>query len=93
LEDVDKLCLYNNHPYARYPERRDEETAAFRRWLKANGIKELAYATYPETGVDAGATYAMIVDAGKDRLAEIRAELQRILLESNAADRMSATGP
>src|SRR5262249_1010580 len=82
LEDLSVLCVYNNHPYARCPNRRSEETAAFRNWLKANGIKELAYATYPATGESAGYTYAMIIDVGVERLAEVAAELRRILEES-----------
>lgn len=82
LEDVNKLCVYNNNPYAKHPDLRDEETSAFRDWLQANGIKELAYATYPAAGEDAGYTYAMILDAGADREAEVAAELRRILAES-----------
>jgi hypothetical protein len=76
------LCVYNNNPYAQHPDRRDEETATFRRWLTMNGIKELAYATYPETGEGAGYTYAMIIDAGADRQDEIAEELRRILVEN-----------
>src|SRR5262249_53376841 len=82
LEAVNKLCVYNNNPYANYPNRRDEETAVFRAWLKANKIKELAYATYPATGESAGYTYAMILDVGADREAEVAEELRRILIES-----------
>lgn len=81
FEDVDKLCIYNNNPYANDPERRDKETATFRDWLKSNGIKELAYATYPLTGEDAGYTYAMILDAGVEREPEVAHELRRILTE------------
>jgi transcriptional regulator with XRE-family HTH domain len=82
LQGLCKLCVYNNNPYAQHPDRRDEETAAFRAWLRANGIKELAYATYPMTGESAGYTYAMILDAGAERQAEVVSELQRILRES-----------
>ena len=81
LEDVNKLCIYNNNPYANYPNLRAEETAAFRDWLKVNDIKELAYATYPATGECAGFTYAMIINAGAEREAEITDELRRILVE------------
>jgi hypothetical protein len=77
LEEVDKLCVYNNHPWTR----RDEETATFRRWLTEHGIGELAYATYPETGVTAGTSYAMILDAGGDREDEVAQGLQRIVLK------------
>ena len=77
-EEVGKICIYNNHPY-REPGRREEETNTFRRWLKANNIKELAYATYPETGEDAGYTYAMILDAGIDQIDDVTDELRRIL--------------
>jgi transcriptional regulator with XRE-family HTH domain len=82
FQDVDKLCVFNNNPYANHPDQRDRETAAFRDWLGANGIKELAYATYPQTGVDAGYTYAMILDAGNERKAEVAAEMGRIVAET-----------
>lgn len=78
LEDVDKLCVYNNNPYAQAPEKRDEETATFRAWLKSQGIKELAYATYPEDGY----TYAMIIDCGEERETEVVKELERILVDN-----------
>ena len=47
FEDLDVLVLYNNNPYAKLPNLRDEETAEFRRRLAAEGIQELGYATYP----------------------------------------------
>jgi transcriptional regulator with XRE-family HTH domain len=69
IEDLGVLCLYNNNPYSQYPTLRDEELAEFRRRMKAEGIKELAYATYPPEGEeDAGYTYAMLIDAGEDRM-------------------------
>lgn len=64
IADWDALVLFNNHPHTS----RDEETAELRRRLAAEGIEELAYATYPEMGPDAGYTYAMILRAGEDRL-------------------------
>jgi plasmid maintenance system antidote protein VapI len=82
LEDLNVLCVYNNNPYAKHPELRGEETAAFRDWLRANGIKELAYATYPVTGENAGYTYAMIIDAGDERRVEVAGELRRVVGES-----------
>jgi transcriptional regulator with XRE-family HTH domain len=82
LDDVNKLCIFNNNPYEGLPELRDQETAVFRRWLATNGIKVLAYAMYPETGEDAGYTYAMILDAGADREREIVGAFRRIVDES-----------
>jgi len=68
IEDLGVLCLYNNNPYANYPALRDEETAAFRKRMRAAGIKVLAYATYPPEGEEsAGYTYAMLLDAGQDK--------------------------
>ncbi len=63
FEDLDVVVLYNNNPYDGQPTLRDEELAEFRERLRAAGIKELAYATYPENGY----SYAMVVDAGRDR--------------------------
>ena len=70
FEDADLLVLYNNNPH----EHRDEELAALRDILVGHGIKELAFATYPRKGKDAGYTYAMVVDASRDR-EELVAEL------------------
>jgi transcriptional regulator with XRE-family HTH domain len=72
IADADKLCFYNNNPYAAAPTLRDEEVAEFRKRLKAARIKELAYATYPLPGEEsAGYTFAMIVDAGDNRQQEL----------------------
>jgi hypothetical protein len=76
--DVDKLCIYNNNPYAGHPQLRDEETAAIREWLAAKGIRELAYATYP----DAGYTYAIIIDASEDMEDEIVEGCEEIVGQS-----------
>jgi transcriptional regulator with XRE-family HTH domain len=68
FEDVEVLCLYNNNPWEDHPELRANETREFRRRMKEEGIKELAYETYPPEGQeDAGYTYAMIIDAGKEK--------------------------
>jgi hypothetical protein len=80
FEDLDVLLVYNNNPWADDPERRERETTAFREVLEKNGIKELAYATYPLTGADAGYSYAMVIDASHDRerfLADAMLEIVR----------------
>jgi len=86
FKDVGVLCVYNNNPYGDEPlskqTRRENETAAFRRWLNKEGIKELAYATYPDIGEQAGYSYAMLLDAGYDREAEVKEVMQAILMES-----------
>jgi hypothetical protein len=63
------VCLFNNHPYAKFPSLRDEETAEFRRRLAEEGsMAELAYATYPPEGEeDAGYTYAMLIQLPMNR--------------------------
>src|SRR3954447_8122143 len=67
IEDKGVLCIYNNNPYAN-PTLREEETAKLRQRMKAEGLEELAYATYPFEGhEDAGYTYAMTIAAGEDR--------------------------
>ena len=69
LERYAVLCLYNNNPYTVDPARRDRELAEFRRRLQAEGIAELAFATYPPEGDDyPGYTYALLMDAGADWL-------------------------
>jgi len=63
FEDYDVVVLYNNNPYERHPALRDEELAEFRERLRVEGVKELGFATFPESGY----TYAMIIDASRDR--------------------------
>jgi transcriptional regulator with XRE-family HTH domain len=68
IQDLNVLVIYNNNPYDRNPGLRDGEVAEFRRRLLAEGLKELAYATYPPPGAeDEGYTFAMVIDAGRDR--------------------------
>jgi transcriptional regulator with XRE-family HTH domain len=83
FEDLDVLVLYNNNPYAKFPTIRDEETAEFRRRLAAEGIKELAYSTYPVGGESDGYTYAMVIDASQDRQNWVADTMFEILGESN----------
>jgi hypothetical protein len=61
------LVVYNNHPYKQFPLLRDQELAAFRRRLQAEGIRELAYATYPVAGRGAGYTFALVLEGGADK--------------------------
>ena len=77
FEDCDVLVLYNNHPY-KHPTLRAEELAEFRGRLRADGIEELAYATYPDDGY----TYALVVDAGRDRERHLAAIMREITLKS-----------
>ena len=85
LEDLGVLCLYNNNPYEKHPTLRDEETAEFRRRMKAEGIKELAYATYPPEGQeDAGYTYAMLIDVDEEKMGWVRDTMLEILLASHS---------
>jgi hypothetical protein len=56
-KDLDIIILFNNWPYENYPDLRGEQLATFREYLRKQGIKELAYATYPaETGYPSGLT-------------------------------------
>ncbi|WP_165245545.1 hypothetical protein [Paludisphaera soli] len=69
IEEAGVLCLFNNNPYEGFPTLRDEELAEFRRLLDVEGLRELAYATYPPEGdEDPGYTYAMIIEAGQEKL-------------------------
>jgi hypothetical protein len=75
--------VYNNNPYANFPNLRDEETADFRIQLARHGIKELAYATYPPPGHEsAGYTYAMILDARMDQKALVHELMKKVLAAS-----------
>lgn len=84
----DRLSIFNNlpHPDRNTPNLRDVETTEFREWLKAIGIKELAYATYPLRGEDAGHTYAMILDVNADREDEVKQAMLRIMVKPREAD-------
>jgi hypothetical protein len=62
FEDLDVLCLYNNHPYTAGPVFREKELMELRRRLREAGIRELAYGTWPKQGPDRGYSYAMIID-------------------------------
>jgi transcriptional regulator with XRE-family HTH domain len=94
------MCIYNNNPYAKDPARRDEETKEFRAWLKRRGLRELAYTTYPESGEDAGYTYAMIVESLNEsveleiaeKLREIIEESHRRLLAAKKANNLERSG-
>ena len=88
FDDLDVLVLYNNNPYEKFPTLRDEETAEFRRRLAAEGIKELAYATYPVGGESDGYTYAMVIDASQDRQNWVADTMFEILGESIKRMRM-----
>jgi hypothetical protein len=69
LEDVDAICSFNNYPYAELPAKRTAQVAAFRKRIKAAGIKELAHASYPPAGEEgAGNTFVLITEgAGEDQ--------------------------
>jgi hypothetical protein len=58
MPEINALCIYNNNPYTHAPQRRDEETAELREWLRQNGYVERAFASYPEDGYST----ALIVD-------------------------------
>jgi hypothetical protein len=82
MEDLDVLVLFNNHPYAKFPEARDQETAEFRRRIVEERIEELAYATYPEEVESAGYTYALILNASSDRMLWVSDTMREIVGES-----------
>src|ERR1051325_7249346 len=55
-----------------------EQLAEFRQYLAGQGIKELAYATYPDDGY----TYALVVEAAPHQQKALVKELERILFAS-----------
>jgi hypothetical protein len=77
-----KLVLYNNNPYACGPGLRERETAALRAWLSEQGIAELGYATHPNTGEDAGYSYAMILDVPASLHPQVVAKLEEFTRKS-----------
>jgi transcriptional regulator with XRE-family HTH domain len=89
IKDLDVVVLYNNNPYAQYPTLRDEELAEFLSRLRAEGIQELAYATYPEDGY----TYAMVIDASRDREQFLADVMQDIMMETFRRDDSRDSSP
>jgi hypothetical protein len=80
IEDRGVICLYNNNHYPKHPTFRDEELAKFRARMRAEGIKELAYGTYPPEGQEAaGGTYAMVIGAGKDKMGWVAETMEDIV--------------
>jgi hypothetical protein len=68
LENESVLCIYI-HGYHDVPASRDAEKAELREMMEAEGIKVLAFASYPLKGEEhAGFTHTMLVAAGEDRL-------------------------
>ena len=53
VTDIDKLYLYDNNPWAAGKHFRDEQLAAFRQRLQAEGIAEVGFGVYPEKGEEA----------------------------------------
>jgi hypothetical protein len=83
ITDWDVLVVYNNNPYCGDPTARDRETNVIRERLAANGIKELAYATYPPEGKEsAGYTYAMVLDARGDQMDWVIETVQEVTKET-----------
>jgi hypothetical protein len=81
--DLDVLVVFSNNPYAKSPTMRDEETAEFRRRLRAEGLKVLAYMTYPGPGSEsAGYTYAMVIRAGEDHIDQVLDIRDQVTMES-----------
>jgi hypothetical protein len=72
VEDLDVLVVYSDNPSARDRKLQDAETSEFRRRLAAEGIGELAYATWPPPGhedIPEGGGYAdaLVINASRDR--------------------------
>ena len=82
IDDLNVICLYNNNPYARHPSLRDVELTKIRKILKAEGLEEMSFASYPRPGnKDAGYTYALII-AGACNAQWIGTVIRKITLES-----------
>lgn len=58
-----RLCFFNNVSYKSNVLVRERQTREFLRRLAEIGIAELEYAEYPNTGMDEGYSYAVILDA------------------------------
>lgn len=62
------VAVCNNRPYAGFPDLRDQELAWIRERLSKAGIRELAFANFPEPGHRvAGYTYALLLKASRDQ--------------------------
>jgi hypothetical protein len=58
-----RLCFFNNVSYKSKVLIRERQTREFLRRLAEIGIGELEHAEYPDTGMDEGYSYALILDA------------------------------
>lgn len=81
FEDHDVLVLYNNSPYGAGPHLRQRELAEFRKMMTTAGIKELAFATYPEDGY----SYAMVINASRDREPLVAKLMQEAIIRTLAS--------
>lgn len=84
------MVLYNNNPYAFGPHIRDGETRKLRQWLAERGFAEVAYATYPSRGEEAGHSYAMILDVPEEQHREVAEKIRELVAES--LDQMEQEG-
>lgn len=58
------LVIYNNHPYAAHPLRREAELGEIRSRLAAEGIPEVGFATHPQGGPADGYSFALVLGVG-----------------------------
>ena len=68
LEKERLVCVYNNNPYAQFPDHRDKELARFRELLTEHKLQEVGFATYPLSGEEAGYTFAILIDTDNDAI-------------------------
>jgi hypothetical protein len=84
LIDAEALCIYNNNPYAAGPQYRSREVAKFRKWLRSQGIKELACEYFGDDDRP-DYTFAMLIDVGDDRTNDVVDVWQNIVAETMAS--------
>jgi hypothetical protein len=79
FEDLDVLVFYDNNPYDNDPlyMRRMDELCQYRHALNEAGLEELGFGTTED-----GYSYALVIDAGRDREEWVRETFQNILMNA-----------
>lgn len=88
IEDLDVFCLYDNNPFKDFvpgggSAKRDRIIAQLQSYLRQNGHKVLASATYPEVGDSAGYTFAMLFSGRPEDESAIHGAISALISASD----------
>ncbi len=82
--DGDMVLIVNNEPYEDHALLRDKELNEFRSRFQAKGVREVAYAEYPEQGIDEGFSYALVLKGTRGWVDQLFDWYESILVNSSA---------